>query len=190
MYCWENVKNYYCAKFQADPGMFSYQNRRGLNRSILRPSWLMTSGAADVISVPSVITYPCPKVWCGFHQSFLVTEAPVERLHWNLLVMTNSFSTGNVFMWLQRSLCLRYTASSRMKTWILQMPGHLSPILLFNIVFPSETKWLYAWFLTEKYIATVTESPYITRMLPLKTESYHDVNVFVTVGTVGCRYDN
>ena len=41
--------------FQADPGMFSYQNRRGLNRPILRPLWLMTSAAADVISVPSVI---------------------------------------------------------------------------------------------------------------------------------------
>ena len=33
----------------------SYQNRRGLNRPILRPLWLMTSAAADVISVPSVI---------------------------------------------------------------------------------------------------------------------------------------
>ena len=29
-------------KFQADPGMFSYQNRRGLSRPILRPLWLMT----------------------------------------------------------------------------------------------------------------------------------------------------
>ena len=35
--------------------MFSYQNRRGLNRPILRPLWLMTSAAADVISVTSVI---------------------------------------------------------------------------------------------------------------------------------------
>ena len=35
--------------------MFSYQNRRGLNRPILRPLWLMTSAAANVISVPSVI---------------------------------------------------------------------------------------------------------------------------------------
>ena len=34
--------------------MFSFQNRRGLNRPILRPLWLMTSAAADVISVPSV----------------------------------------------------------------------------------------------------------------------------------------
>ena len=34
--------------------MFSYKNRRGLNRPILRPLWLMTSAAADVISVPSV----------------------------------------------------------------------------------------------------------------------------------------
>ena len=41
--------------FQADPGMFAYQNWRGLNRPILRPLWLMTSAAADVISVPSVI---------------------------------------------------------------------------------------------------------------------------------------
>ena len=41
-------------KFQDDPGMFSYQNRRGLNRPILRSLWLMTSAAADVISVDSV----------------------------------------------------------------------------------------------------------------------------------------
>ena len=34
---------------------FSYQNRRGLNRPILRPLWLMMSAAADVISVPSVM---------------------------------------------------------------------------------------------------------------------------------------
>ena len=35
-------------------GMFSFQNRRGLNQPILRPLWWMTSAAADVISVPSV----------------------------------------------------------------------------------------------------------------------------------------
>ena len=34
--------------------MISYQNHQGLNRLILRPLWLMTSAAADVISVPSV----------------------------------------------------------------------------------------------------------------------------------------
>ena len=34
--------------------MFSYQNRLGLNRPILRQLWLMTSAAADVICVPSV----------------------------------------------------------------------------------------------------------------------------------------
>ena len=34
--------------------MFSYKNWRGLNRPILRPLWLMTTAAADVISVPSV----------------------------------------------------------------------------------------------------------------------------------------
>ena len=32
----------------------SYKNRRGLNRPILRPLWLMTSAAADVPSVLSV----------------------------------------------------------------------------------------------------------------------------------------
>ena len=53
LYCWKNVKNYYYAKFQDDPGMFSYQNRRGLNQPILHPLWLMTSAEADVISVPS-----------------------------------------------------------------------------------------------------------------------------------------
>ena len=54
LYCWKNVKNYHYAKFQADPGMFSFQNWRGLNQPILRPLWLMTSAATDVISVPSV----------------------------------------------------------------------------------------------------------------------------------------
>ena len=34
-------------------------NRRGLNWQILRPLWLMTSAAADVISVPGVYNgYP------------------------------------------------------------------------------------------------------------------------------------
>ena len=36
--------------------MFTHQNRRGLNRPILRPLWLITSAAADVISVPGVYT--------------------------------------------------------------------------------------------------------------------------------------
>ena len=44
--------------------MFSYQNRRGLNRPILRPLWLMTSAAADVISVPSVYIY----TWYSWHK--------------------------------------------------------------------------------------------------------------------------
>ena len=35
---------------------FPIKIRRGLNRPILRPLWLMTSAAADVISVPSVIS--------------------------------------------------------------------------------------------------------------------------------------
>ena len=43
LYCLMNIKNYYHAKFQADPGMLPYQNRRGSNPPILRPSWLMTS---------------------------------------------------------------------------------------------------------------------------------------------------
>ena len=72
-----------------------------------------------------VITYSCPKVWYGFHQSLLVTEAPVEWLHWNLLVMTNSFSTFFQQEICERTLGLRYTPSSRIKTWILQIPGHL-----------------------------------------------------------------
>ena len=49
----KECKNYYYAQFQADPCMFSYQNRRYLNRPILRPVWLM-SAAVDVISVPSM----------------------------------------------------------------------------------------------------------------------------------------
>ena len=32
----ENVKNYYYATFQVEPGNFSYQNRRDLNRPIFR----------------------------------------------------------------------------------------------------------------------------------------------------------
>ena len=64
MCCGKNVKIYYYAKFKADPGMFSYQNRRSLNRTILRPLWLMTSAAADVISVPSVvITHTIESCW-------------------------------------------------------------------------------------------------------------------------------
>ena len=38
--------------------MIAEKNRRGLNPSILRPLWLMTSAAADVISVPSVNINP------------------------------------------------------------------------------------------------------------------------------------
>ena len=55
LHYWKNVKNYKYEEFQAAPGMFSYQNHRGLNRPILRPLWLMTSAAADVISVLSVV---------------------------------------------------------------------------------------------------------------------------------------
>ena len=40
--------------------MFFFQTRRGLNRPILRLLWLMTSTAADVISVPSVLMYLNP----------------------------------------------------------------------------------------------------------------------------------
>ena len=48
------VENCIYAKMQAEICMFTQQNRRGLNRPILRPLWLMTSAAADVISVPGV----------------------------------------------------------------------------------------------------------------------------------------
>ena len=44
---------------------FTQQNRRGLNRPILRPLWLMTSAAADVISVPGVL-------WPGDRRQVLV----------------------------------------------------------------------------------------------------------------------
>ena len=40
--------------------MFSYQNRWGLIRPILRPLWLMTLAAADVIGVPSVYLVSMP----------------------------------------------------------------------------------------------------------------------------------
>ena len=46
--------NYINAKIQAEICMFTSQNSQGLNRAILRLLWLMTSAAADVISVPNV----------------------------------------------------------------------------------------------------------------------------------------
>ena len=49
-----SVKNYIYAKILAEICMFTQQNRRCLNRPIFRPLWLMTSAAADVISVPGV----------------------------------------------------------------------------------------------------------------------------------------
>ena len=55
----------YHAKFKTDPGVFSYQNRRGLNRPILRPLWLMTSAVADVIIVPSVMAVDYTVDPCG-----------------------------------------------------------------------------------------------------------------------------
>ena len=45
-------------KVHAEICMSYYQIWRGLNRPILRPLWLMTSAAADVISVPSVMISP------------------------------------------------------------------------------------------------------------------------------------
>ena len=52
----QNISTYLScnAKIQAKICMFTKQNRRGLNRLILRPLWLMTLATADVISVPSV----------------------------------------------------------------------------------------------------------------------------------------
>ena len=50
----KTVTIYIYAKIQAEMCMFTLQNSRGLNRAIWRPLWLMTSAAADVISVPSV----------------------------------------------------------------------------------------------------------------------------------------
>ena len=44
----------YSCKIQAEICRFTRQNKRGLNRPILRPLWLMTSASADVFSVPSV----------------------------------------------------------------------------------------------------------------------------------------
>ena len=50
----KTVKNYIHAKIKAEICVFTQQNRRGLNRPTLRPLWLMTSAAADDISVPRV----------------------------------------------------------------------------------------------------------------------------------------
>ena len=51
MYSSKSVRSYIYAKIQAKICMFTQQNRRGLNRLILRPLW---STAANVISVPGV----------------------------------------------------------------------------------------------------------------------------------------
>ena len=46
--------NYIYVKIQTELGMFTKQNQQGLNQLIWRLLWLMTSAAADVISVPGV----------------------------------------------------------------------------------------------------------------------------------------
>ena len=61
-YSWKNVKNYYSAKFQADPGMFSYQNRWGLNRPILHPLWLAEADVISVLSVKQLYEWFSPSV--------------------------------------------------------------------------------------------------------------------------------
>ena len=63
----QSVKNYMYAKIQAEICMFTQQNRRGLNRPILRPLWLMTSAAADVISVPGVPLWTT--IWFTFYST-------------------------------------------------------------------------------------------------------------------------
>ena len=62
MYSSKSVKNYIYAEIQAEICMFTQPIRRGLNRQILRPLWLMTSAAADVISVPGVLQHKAVNV--------------------------------------------------------------------------------------------------------------------------------
>ena len=56
--------NYIYAKIQAEICMLTSQNSPGLNRAILRQLWLMTSAAAYVISVPSVLYTVLQNISC------------------------------------------------------------------------------------------------------------------------------
>ena len=58
--------------------MFTQQNHRGLNGPILRTLWLMTSAAADAISVPGVR-------YTITHKSFL-GDGVGGTYHWNVNV--------------------------------------------------------------------------------------------------------
>ena len=90
----KTVTNYIYAKIQAEICMFTSQNSRGLNRAILRPLWLMTSVAANVISDPRVPNYDNQiiivfiiisiKMFTNIPCLTLHVEIFAERTSWNL----------------------------------------------------------------------------------------------------------
>ena len=92
-----------------------YQNRRGFYQPILCPLWLMTSAAADVISVPSVLVgsllfsiqchFVCPVLYqninrCMFNDFVLIVQLLysssdcLEALVWWKLFHGNWFLAG------------------------------------------------------------------------------------------------
>ena len=97
LYSSKSVKNYIYAKIQAEIRMFTKQNRQGLNQPILHPLWLMTSAAADVISVR------------GVHMASL----GYNKLTLNL--------RGPCYLSLTRSI------SWLLMPWLLLSPGHQQP---------------------------------------------------------------
>ena len=89
----KSVKNYIYAKIQAEICMFTQQNPWGLNRQILRPLWLMTSAAADVISVPGVSL--------AEHIHKIILGQGIILKHWYLNKMVHNLSKTfpNAFSW-------------------------------------------------------------------------------------------
>ena len=82
MYSSKSVKNYIYAEIQAEIFMFTQQIRRGLNRQILRPLWLMTSAAVDVISVPGVLQHKSSQ--CHSYNTFVKRNVILKGMVWVL----------------------------------------------------------------------------------------------------------
>ena len=99
----KTVTNYIYAKIQAEICMFSSQNSRGLNRAILRPLWLMTSAAADVISVPSVISVDVRE--CDLVGDDIVMKPLPEPL---VCPSTHGGENGNIH-WTDKFYVMKFT---------------------------------------------------------------------------------
>ena len=78
--------------------LFSYQNRRGLNRPILRPLWLMMSAAADAISVPSVHYAMYSVIWTVSVNTFLLLGT--KRIGWYFR-QSRSIQTSSILIGMQ-----------------------------------------------------------------------------------------